>query len=206
MIEVKNVSRHFGKNGLDNTSIHVKKGELLGVSGASGCGKTTLLNIISGMLRPESGSVIINGQDIGRLTENKRTALRAGTIGYMMQGSVLLPEFTVIQNIMLTAGIAGKKCSIAQAKELCKELKIYNIINSYPVNISGGEYRRVMLARILSADTPILIADEPTSNLDEESADIVRKKIYDVHKKGVCIITATHDKKLLELADSILEL
>lgn len=204
MIEGKNISKHYGENGLDSTDITLKKGGFLGISGASGCGKTTLLNILTGMLRPDSGSVEVNGTDINRLSEKKRTALRGGTIGYMMQGSVLIPELNVWQNILLPAKIAGKNTD--KAMTLCEKLGITNIKNSYPADISGGEYRRVMLARILLADTPIFIADEPTSNLDEESASIVREMIAGAHKKGVSIITATHDSALLSMADSVLTL
>lgn len=204
MIVGKNISKHFGENGLDSTDITLKKGEFIGISGASGCGKTTLLNILTGMLSPDSGSISINNADLSKMSAKKRTALRGGTIGYMMQGSVLIPELTVWQNILLPAKIAGKNTD--KAKALCEKLGITNIMGSYPADISGGEYRRVMLARILLADTPIFIADEPTSNLDEESATIVREMISEAHRKGVSIITATHDSALLAMADSVVHL
>ena len=204
MIDGKNLSKRFGENGLKNTDITLKKGGFLGLSGASGCGKTTLLNILTGMLRPDSGSVEVNGRNINDMSAKERTALRGGTIGYMMQGSVLIPELNVWQNILLPARIAGK--STGGAAKLCERLGIENIRRSYPSDISGGEYRRVMLARILLADTPILIADEPTSNLDEESASIVRKMLSEAHERGVSMIAATHDSALLDMADSVLTL
>lgn len=206
MIEARNISRDFGGNGLGSTDISLDKGGFIGISGASGCGKSTLLNILTGMLRPDSGTVLIDGEDINKLSSAKRTALRAGKIGYIMQGSVLLGELTVLENIILPARIAGKKNDNAKAEKLCEKLGIDNVMNSYPSDISGGEYRRTMLARILFADTPILVADEPTSNLDEESAAIVRNMIKEVHDKGVSIIAATHDSELLSLADSVIQL
>lgn len=206
MIKAVNISRNFGGNGLRSTDISLEKGGFIGVSGASGCGKSTLLNIITGMLRPDSGTVIIGGEDIFKLSSAARTALRAGKIGYIMQGSVLLGELTVLENIILPARIAGRSPDREKAEKLCRKLGIDNVINSYPSDISGGEYRRTMLARILFADTPILIADEPTSNLDEESASIVRSMIKEVHDKGVSIIAATHDSELLSLADNVIQL
>ena len=123
-----------------------------------------------------------------------------------MQGSVLPGKLTVLENIILPARIAGRSPDREKAEKLCRKLGIDNVMGSYPSDISGGEYRRTMPARILFADTPILIADEPTSNLDEESASIVRSMIKEVHDKGVSIITATHDSELLSLADRVIQL
>lgn len=206
MIDAKNISKHFGENGFDSIDIMLSDGVSIGLSGASGCGKSTVLNILSGMLRPDSGTVEVDGVDIYKLNTKKRTALRAKKIGYMMQGSILIPEFTVIKNILLPGELTGRQADRKKADELCERLGIENIKNSYPSEISGGEYRRVMLARVLVAETPILLADEPTSNLDEASAEIVRDMIEEVRRKGVSVIAASHDKKLLDKADQVIEM
>ena len=198
MITANKIAKHFGKNGFDPISFSVPKGQLAGLTGASGCGKTTLLNILTGMLKPDSGS------DLQTLHGKKLAALRSQKIGYMMQGNVLLPDLTVLQNLLFPAQLAGKKLQKEQAAEIAEKLHISNILASYPAELSGGEYRRVMLARILLLDTPILIADEPTSNLDSESAELVRNMLTERRESGVTLLIAAHDSMLLNQADAVI--
>ncbi|MBR3023130.1 MAG: ABC transporter ATP-binding protein [Oscillospiraceae bacterium] len=205
MIEGKKITKLFGKNGLKSTDITVKKGEMTALAGASGCGKSTLLNILTGMLRPDSGSVIIKGTDISKLSEKERTALRSGVIGYMMQKNALLPELTVWQNILFPAYTAKKKPD-KKAEEIAERLSLTSLLGSYPSQISGGEYRRVMLARVLVTEPEIIIADEPTSNLDRESAEIVRDMLKEVNSSGTTVLAASHDPMLLESADRVIDL
>ena len=206
MIEGKNITKLFGKNGLKSTDITVKKGEMTALAGASGCGKSTLLNILTGMLKPDSGSVIINGTDISKLSEKERTALRGGVIGYMMQKNALLPELTVWQNILFPAYSTKKKPDKKHAEEIAERLSLTSLLGSYPSQISGGEYRRVMLARVLVTEPEIIIADEPTSNLDRESAEIVRDMLKEVNSSGTTVLAASHDPMLLESADRVIDL
>ncbi len=206
MIHANNIAKHFGKNGFDPISFSVGKGQLTGLTGASGCGKTTLLNILTGMLRPDSGTVRIDGTDLQTLRGKELSALRSQKIGYMMQGNVLLPDLTVLQNLLIPAQLAGKKVLPAQAAALAERLNIGNILASYPSEISGGEYRRVMLARILLLDTPVLVADEPTSNLDAESAELVREMLTERREQGVTLLIATHDTLLLDRADAVISM
>ena len=206
MINANNIAKRFGKNGFDPISFSVGKGQLTGLTGASGCGKTTLLNILTGMLRPDSGTVRIDGTDLQTLRGKELSALRSQKIGYMMQGNVLLPDLTVLQNLLIPAQLAGKKVLPAQAAALAERLNIGNILASYPSEISGGEYRRVMLARILLLDTPVLVADEPTSNLDAESAELVREMLTERREQGVTLLIATHDKLLLDRADAVISM
>ena len=205
MIEGKKITKLFGKNGLKSTDITVKKGEMTALAGASGCGKSTLLNILTGMLRPDSGSVIIKGTDISKLSEKERTALRSGVIGYMMQKNALLPELTVWQNILFPAYTAKKKPD-KKAEEIAERLSLTSLLGSYPSQISGGDYRRVMLARVLVTEPEIIIADEPTSNLDRESAEIVRDMLKEVNSSGTTVLAASHDPMLLESADRVIDL
>ena len=204
MITGTNLAKHFGANGFGSVSFSVGRGQFAGVTGASGCGKTTLLNILTGMLKPDSGTVCVDGTDLRTLRGKALSALRAQKIGYMMQGNVLLPDLTVMQNLLFPAQLAEKKVTEAQAEALAEQLRISSILGSYPAGISGGEYRRVMLARILLLDTPVLAADEPTSNLDSVSAQIVREILHTRKESGVTLLVATHDRELLQSADTVI--
>ena len=204
MITGTNLAKHFGANGFGGVSFSIGRGQFAGVTGASGCGKTTLLNILTGMLKPDSGTVCVDGTDLRTLRGKALSALRAQKIGYMMQGNVLLPDLTVMQNLLFPAQLAGKMVTEAQAEALAEQLRISSILGSYPAGISGGEYRRVMLARILLLDTPVLAADEPTSNLDSGSAQIVREILLARKESGVTLLVATHDRELLQGADTVI--
>ena len=206
-LRAENIEKHFGKNGLGKTSFTLRSGEYLCITGESGCGKTTLLNIITGMLRPDSGNVFLDEKNIYLdLKEAERTAMRNRTVGYMMQGNSLIPDLTVWQNIVCPLELAGKKADGSKVNSLAERLLIGSILDSYPSEISGGEYRRVLLARILTLDTPILIVDEPTSNLDEKSAVIVREVLKETHEAGKSLIVVTHDKTFFEYGPSVLEI
>ncbi len=199
ILKVENIEKHFGKNGLGKTDFTVSSGEYLCITGESGCGKTTLLNIISGMLRPDGGKVFLNGKDIyGELKESSRIALRRGKIGYIMQGNTLIPELNVIHNICCPAELRGEKTDRETVDEIIERLEISNIVKSFPSEISGGEYRRVLLARILITKPEILLADEPTSNLDEKSAAKVRNILDEyASDKDKLLIISTHDNTFL---------
>ncbi len=206
MITASNLSKHFGNNGFGAVSFTVARGQFAGLTGASGCGKTTLLNILTGMLSPDSGTVTVDGVYLQTLRSKEKAALRSQKIGYMMQGNVLLPDLNVMQNLLFPAQLAGRNVNAEQAQALAEQLKIDSILRSYPAEISGGEYRRVMLARILLLDTPIIAADEPTSNLDIRSAEIVREILHERREKGVTLLIATHDAELLQTADTVINL
>lgn len=205
---IKDVSKKFGQNGLNKISFQLNQGDFFCITGESGCGKTTLLNIVSGMLRPDTGDVYLNGKSIFKdMKEQERTELRNKVLGYMMQGNSLIPDLTVWQNIIFPLELAGRKADEEEAVRLGEQLGIDNIMDSYPSEISGGEYRRVLLARILLLDTDILIVDEPTSNLDEKSAVIVRKVLHNIcSTKRKSLIVVTHDKNFLDYATKSLKL
>jgi putative ABC transport system ATP-binding protein len=207
ILKADKISKKFGKNGLSEVSFELNKGDYLCITGESGCGKTTLLNIISGMLKPDNGDVYVDDKNLFQnIKESQRTALRNIKIGYMMQGNSLIPDLTVWQNIVCPLELSGKKADKTSVKMLTEQIGIDNIVNSYPSEISGGEYRRVLLARVLILDTEIIIADEPTSNLDAKSSDIVRNILYSMNKKGKSLIVVTHDKEFFPYSTSTLEL
>jgi putative ABC transport system ATP-binding protein len=207
ILKADKVSKKFGKNGLSETSFELNKSDYLCITGESGCGKTTLLNIISGMLKPDSGNVYVDDKNLFKdIKESERTSLRNRKIGYMMQGNSLIPDLTVWQNIVCPPELSGKKADETTVKLLTEHIGIDNIVDSYPSEISGGEYRRVLLARVLILDTEIIIADEPTSNLDEKSVGIVRDVLHDMNKKGKSLIVVTHDKEFFCYSTSVSEL
>lgn len=207
ILEAHNISKSFGKNGLPPVDITLSDGKFICVTGESGCGKTTLLNILSGMLSPDSGHVKIDGKNVYEsMSEHERTLLRNGTLGYMAQGNSLIPELTVWQNIVCPLELYGRKYDKKHVFELTQKLGIDNVIDSYPSDISGGEYRRVLLARVIMSDAKLLLVDEPTSNLDEKSADIVRGILYEEYKNGKGLLIVTHDKDILEYDPEVIRI
>jgi putative ABC transport system ATP-binding protein len=198
MLEVKNINKKFNDRLiLDNISLSVKNKDYICAVGKSGCGKTTFLNIIAGMMEPSEGEVVLNNVNIYKdLKENKRTLLRGGEIGYLNYGNCLLENLTVYENIKYTLLLNKLPFNKEDVKNILKKLEIFNVRNSYPAQISAGEYRRVCFGRILAMNPKLLILDEPTSNLDEKSANIIIGIIEEL-KKEKTIIIATHDKELM---------
>lgn len=206
-LNAENISKKFGQNGLAPVSMSIAENQFHVVIGESGCGKTTLLNILTGMLSPDSGSVTIDGKNIFTdMKESERTLLRHEKISYMTQGSTLIPELTVWQNIICPLELSGRKADEKDVNALAQKLGIVNILDSFPSEISGGEYRRVLLARCILPDAKLLLVDEPTSNLDEESAAIVREILFEEYKRGKGLLIVTHDRELLSYQPQIHEL
>ena len=197
-LNAENISKKFGQNGLAPVSLSISENQFHVVIGESGCGKTTLLNILTGMLSPDSGSVTIDGKNIFTdMKESERTLPRHEKISYMTQGITLIPELTVWQNIICPLELSGRKADKKDVNALAQKLGILNILDSFPSEISGGEYRRVLLARCILPDAKLLLVDEPTSNLDEESAAIVREILFEEYQKGKGLLIVTHDRELL---------
>lgn len=185
MLRVENISKEFSEDrqALKESSFTVSKGEYVSIVGKSGCGKTTLLNIITGMLPPTDGHVYIDDIDIYGLKSGKRTRLRGGKIGYLNYGNCLLENLTIYENIVYPVLINGGKCEREKALSIMERLKIKGIRNSYPWQVSSGEYRRACMGRVLALDTELVVLDEPTSNLDEKSAEIIYQIIHELQGK-----------------------
>ena len=208
MIELKSVSKSFGNQKiLDEISLNIKKGEFISIVGPSGAGKTTLLNIIGTIEdfdKSEKSKFLINSQDITKLNDKDLSKFRNDNIGFVFQFHQLLPELTVEENILLPTMIKGdeKDSSDKYFIELISILGIDSILNKYPNSISGGERQRAAVARAMINKPSILLADEPTGNLDSKNEEEIISLFKKVNKDlGVTIILVTHNDNFSKLAD-----
>ncbi len=185
------------------------RGEAVALVGPSGAGKSTLLHIIGLLDRPQSGRVVLDGRDCGALDDHQRTLLRRSSIGFVYQFHQLLPEFSALENVIIPQLIRGvaKRAATERAQQLLQSLGLGERGIHRPAELSGGEQQRVAIARAVANHPKILLADEPTGNLDPETADRVFEKLLDlVRTTGLCAIMATHNMDLAERMDRILRL
>ena len=195
---------------INNLSFSVEEGEFISILGRSGSGKSTLLNIMGLLDRVDGGKIFIGGQEVDKLSEEKRDKIKNQMIGFVFQFHYLLPEFTALENIMLPALLNNfdKKLEIEKrAKELLEKVGLGERENHKPSQLSGGEKQRVAIARALINSPKILLADEPTGNLDEETSEMIFKILKDINKnEKQTIIVVTHSKDLAEISDKQLYL
>lgn len=205
-IHVEELSRKFGNvTALEHINITVNKGDWIAIMGSSGAGKTTLLNILSLLDPPSEGAYYIDGIDTARLSDEKRTVVRREKIGLVFQQFHLVPYLSALENVMLAQYLH----SIQDEKEAAKILTTVGLghrLNHRPSQLSGGEQQRVCIARALVNDPTLILADEPTGNLDEENERIVLKLLQDLHKKGRTIVMVTHNPDLGQQAERIVRL
>ena len=208
MIELKLIDKSFGNQKiLDKISLNIKKGEFISIVGPSGAGKTTLLNIIGTIEdfdKSEQSKFLINSQDITKLSDKNLSKFRNNNIGFVFQFHQLLPELTVEENILLPTMIKGdeKDSSDKYFVELISILGIDGILNKYPNSISGGERQRAAVARAIINKPSILLADEPTGNLDSKNEEEIISLFKKVNKDlGVTIVLVTHNHNFSKLAD-----
>ena len=194
---------------LQDIDLQVGKGEFVAIMGPSGCGKSTLLNIIGLLDNPTVGKFHLNGQEVSRLRENERTELRKGTIGFVFQSFNLIDELTVWENVELplTYMHIPTKERKEKVKEILQRMKISHRAGHFPQQLSGGQQQRVAIARALTSSAPIILADEPTGNLDSDTAseiiDILKARAKERNK---CVIVVTHSKEVADAADVVYEL
>ena len=210
MIELKNISKDFGKQKiLNDISLEIKKGEFVSIIGPSGAGKTTLLNIIGtieSFNNNNSSQLILNENEIKTLNDNQLSDFRNKNIGFIFQFHQLLPELNLEENIILPAMIGNvpKKSYSNKVNELAKLLGIEGILKKYPDSISGGERQRVAVARALINDPTILLADEPTGNLDSKNEQIIMNFFKKLNTEmGLTIILVTHNKDFAKISNKI---
>jgi lipoprotein-releasing system ATP-binding protein len=188
---------------LQGLSFIVKQGTSLAVTGESGSGKSTLLNILGGLDRCDSGSVMVAGAEITGLSESGLSAYRSHRVGFIFQFHYLLKDFTALENVMLPAYIAGmkKKDALEKARLLMSDVRLEDRLHHYPSQLSGGERQRVAVARSLVNDPDLVLADEPTGNLDAQNSAVVAELLYaGAEKWGKTLIVVTHDQNLAERA------
>lgn len=202
MIQLFNISKRFSKESaaLRDVSLRVEKGEFVYLTGPSGAGKTTLLKLLYSAERPTRGQVLINGQNITRLRRNKVPFLRR-QVGVVFQDFKLLASRTVYENVAFSLEAQGKKrYEVAQKVYHClKKVGLEHKLKSRPLELSGGEQQRVAIARALAVDPLILLADEPSGNLDAEVSIDIMELLRDANARGTTVIMATHDMRLCEL-------
>jgi len=207
-IELKKVSKNYKKKQVfSDVDLKIKQGAFVMLRGASGAGKSTLLNIIGGVDVPSDGEVLIDGQDVAKLRGKQRAEFFREKVGFIFQGFYLQLQLTVAENIEL-AGVFANMPSVERRKrseELAEQLGIMEVIDSLPAEISGGQAERACVAQALFMKPEIILADEPTNNLDSSSAKKVLDMLKEVQEMGVTVIVASHDERVEDYAGQIVD-
>jgi lipoprotein-releasing system ATP-binding protein len=206
ILSATNIEKKYGTDGqglvvLSKLNISASKGEFIGIFGASGSGKSTLLHILGGLDKPNEGEVIVNDKNIYKIPNDKLASFRNKDVGFIFQFYHLLPEFNALENVMLPALIAGEKKKDTQerATESLKAVGLEDRVNHFPNELSGGEQQRVAISRALIMDPKIILADEPTGNLDQENGEKIMDMLLEINSKnGITILMVTHNPDLLK--------
>ena len=216
MLVAQGVTKRFFRKGreeaqwfdaVSGADVLLAPGEFVVLMGRSGGGKSTLLNMLAGLLAPNEGCVQLNGQDLYALSDDELSRLRNEYIGVVPQGQTPLHSLTVVQNVTLPYLMYRADDGVeARAFELLESLGIRHLADSYPSELSGGEMRRMAIARALVCNPAVVLADEPTSDLDDENTRIVLQKLRDVADAGAAVLVATHDQAAIPFADRILRI
>lgn len=205
MIECRNIFKSYGTlEVLHDLSLTVERGEVVSIVGASGAGKTTLLQIIGTLSRPDSGSVVIDGIDVSTMRDRELSGFRNSKIGFVFQFHNLLPEFTAFENVCIPGLIGGRDRSEVErrAAELIDMMGLRDRRDHKPAEMSGGEQQRIAIARALINSPAVLLADEPSGNLDTRNRDEIHRLFLELRDRlGQTIMIVTHDEKLAGMAD-----
>ena len=213
MIRIEHLSKVFRTEEVETTalndvSLHVKQGEFVAIMGPSGCGKSTLLNIIGLLDNPTSGNYYCNGQEVGHLKEKQRTQVRKGNIGFVFQSFNLIDELNVYENVELPLIYLKKKAS--EKKELVTSIldrmNISHRVKHFPQQLSGGQQQRVAIARAVVAGPKLILADEPTGNLDSKNGAEVMNLLTELNQEGTTIVMVTHSQHDASYAHRVVHL
>jgi len=212
ILSTKNLSKHFGSGAalvraVDDVSLDIDEGEIIVIMGPSGSGKTTLLSMMGGLMRPSSGQVFIGDTEIWSLSEGELPKIRAHRIGFIFQAFNLLDALTVEENVRLPAQLApgGVRAARGRMEELLERLELTARRRAHPGTLSGGEKQRVAIARALINRAPLILADEPTGNLDSRKGMEVSMILHDVARdEGCSVVVVTHDPRVEDIADRVL--
>ncbi|ECZ1598664.1 ABC transporter ATP-binding protein [Campylobacter coli] len=204
LIQIKNLSKKFGKvKALDNINLNIYKGEWLAIMGPSGSGKSTLLNILSLMDDPSSGKYILDNEDLEQINEEQKITLRREKIGLIFQQFHLIPYLSALENVMLSQ-YYHSSVDEEDAKAILEKVGLSHRLSHLPSQLSDGEQQRVCIARALINNPEILLADEPTGNLDEANEKIVLETLQKLKNEGKTIVLITHNPELAKFADRTL--
>ncbi len=214
VIEVKNIDKIYGTTVktqvLFDLNLEIERESFNSIIGQSGSGKSTLLNIIGTLDKPTNGEVYINGVATNKLSKNKLAELRSKTIGFIFQFHYLLPEFTALENVLMPIKISGQKITKEikdRALELMDFVGLTKVINNKANDMSGGQQQRTSIARALMSNPEIILADEPTGNLDSDTTETVYELLREINKKyKTTFIIITHDRRIAEKTDRIIEI
>jgi putative ABC transport system ATP-binding protein len=212
MIELRGVSKTVQSGDRPLTILHpldytIPSGQFVAVVGPSGSGKSTLLGLLAGLDSPSTGNILIDGVDITTLSEDGLARLRGDSIGFVFQFFHLVPSLTAFENVLIPMEIAGRRDAAARARTLLGEVELTDRAHHYPSQLSGGEQQRVAIARALANDPPIVLADEPTGNLDTTTGRHIMDLLLNVRRaRRATLVLVTHDAELAALADTRLVL
>ena len=213
MIKLDNIKKVFRTDdvetwALQNVSLEVKEGEFVAIMGPSGCGKSTLLNILGLIDNPTEGTYMLNNKDVSQMQENERTELRKGMIGFVFQSFNLIEELNVVENIELPLLYMGISRSERRRRvnEIMERVGIAHRAKHFPCQLSGGQQQRVAIARAVIPSPKIILADEPTGNLDSRNGREVMDLLAELHREGTTIIMVTHSQHDANYADRIVNL
>jgi len=213
IIELKNLSKHYemGENivkALDEVDVEVKKGDFIAIIGPSGSGKSTMMNMIGALDLATEGEIFLDAEDIENLEESELAQIRGRKIGFVFQTFNLIPTLTALENVMLPMtfqGLGGEE-KLERAEKILEKVGLEHRKNHFPNELSGGEMQRVAIARALANNPEVILADEPTGNLDSKTGKGIMKIFTDLNKKGKTIILVTHDLDLTKYATKVLKL
>ncbi|MGK0674573.1 MAG: ATP-binding cassette domain-containing protein [Halothiobacillaceae bacterium] len=192
---------------LEDINIELVRGERVGLVGASGSGKTTLLSLLAALDTPTEGEILLDGQAIGPLSEDERAALRGRMIGFVFQSFLLLPGLTAQENVELPLRLGGHPAPSARARDLLAAVGLAHRMHHYPAQLSGGEQQRVAIARAFALEPPLLLADEPTGNLDQATGAHIIDLLFELNReRGATLLLVTHDPALAGRCDRLLHL
>ena len=212
IVEIRNLRKEYGSDeykvtALDGVDVSIEKGEFVAVVGSSGSGKTTLLNMMGGLDDPSEGAIVINGQRIESLSEDEKVIFRRRNVGFVFQNYNLVTDLNVYENIVLPVLADGEQVDVEYLDEIVRILGIEDKMESMPQNLSGGQQQRVAIARALFAKPTLILADEPTGNLDSKSSlEVMNLMKVSARKYNQTVVLITHNDFLAQMADRVIRL
>lgn len=210
ILETKDLVKYYGSGdnlvkAIDHTDIRVEPGEFVAVVGRSGSGKSTLLHMLGGLDRPDSGKVLVEGRDIFRLKDDRLAVFRRRKIGFIFQSYNLVPSLNVWENIVLPIGLDGRKVDREYVMDIVRKIGMADRLHALPGTLSGGQQQRVAIARALASRPAIILADEPTGNLDSRTEiEVVSLLKHCVTEYGQTLVMITHDETIAQMADRMI--